>query len=55
MDLFLKSAKPAYHLDSDEEFPTIRVEGCTSREKDVAGNWPADDDGMNDKWSPQSD
>lgn len=55
MDPFLKSAKPSYHLDSDEGFPTIRVEGCTSRDKDVAGNWPADDDGMNEKWSPQSD
>lgn len=44
MGPFLKSAKPAYHL-----------EGCTSREEDVTGNWPANEDGMNDKWSPQSD
>lgn len=55
MGPFLKSAKPAYHQDSDEELPTIHLEGCTSREEDVADNWPANDDGMNDRWSPQSD
>lgn len=52
---FLRSAKSAHHLDGDEEFPPIRVECCTSREEDMAGNWPGNDGSMNNKQSPQSD